>query len=62
MTIIRYAYRDELFSLFNYVNDAHKVAFRGMQALNTSGLLELMENVGAVGECEVDTSSSSFKT
>ena len=26
------SFRDELFSLFNYVNDAHKVAFRGMQA------------------------------
>ena len=49
---IRY-FRDELFSLFNYVNDAHKVAFRGMQALNTSGLLELMESLGATGECQV---------
>ena len=46
-------FRDELFSLFNYVNDAHKVAFRGMQALNTSGLLELMESLGATGECQV---------
>ena len=46
-------FRDELFSLFNYVNDAHKVAFRGMQALNTSGLLELMESIGATGECQV---------
>ena len=46
-------FRDELFGLFNYVNDAHKVAFRGMQALNTSGLLELMESLGAMGECQV---------
>ena len=61
LTKIRY-FRDELFSLFNYVNDAHKVAFRGMQALNTSGLLELMENVGATGECKVETFSPSFKT
>ena len=29
-----------------------------MQALNTSGLLELMENLGATGECEVDISYS----
>ena len=57
-----FLHRDELFSLFNYVNDAHKVAFRGMQALNTSGLLELMENVGAAGECKVETFSPSFKT
>ena len=35
------------------MNDAHKVAFRGMQALNTSGLLELMESIGATGECQV---------
>ena len=31
----------------------YKVAFRGMQALNTSGILELMENLGAAGECQV---------
>ena len=30
--VSKYFFRDELFSLFNYVNDAHKVAFRGMQA------------------------------
>ena len=29
-----------------------------MQELNTSGLLDLMENMGAVGECKVDIFSS----
>ena len=38
---------------YHYYHYFYKVAFRGMQALNTSGILELMENLGSSGECQV---------